>query len=110
MMDARQDDIIPYINKDFSLELSHNISEDELAYFLSEHINDMIVHDMPKLIRLLYRVDISEKKLKQMLSENKNYQAGMIIARMVIERQKEKARSRATFKQDIPNNSEEERW
>lgn len=109
-MELKNDDIIPFINKDFSLELNRNISEDELASLLAIHINEMILHDLPKLIQLLYRVDISEKKMKHTLAENKNYEAGMIIARMVIERQKEKAKSRATFKQDFSGNSEVERW
>lgn len=103
-------EIIPYINKDFSLELNQNITEDELVSFLANHINDMIVHDLPKLIQMIYRVDISEKKLKEMLLQNKNYEAGMIIARMVLERQKEKAKSRQLFKQDLPNDPDVERW
>ncbi|MFZ9661792.1 MAG: hypothetical protein ACO29O_07935 [Chitinophagaceae bacterium] len=109
-MDQGQKDIIPYINKDFSIELSHHISEDELAFALAEHINDMIVHNLPKLIQLLYRIDISEKKLKEMLAQHKNYEAGMIIARMVIDRQKEKAKSREKFKQDFPGELNEELW
>lgn len=109
-MEIKNDDIIPFINKDFSLELNRNLSEDELASLLAAHINDMILHDLPKLIQLLYRVDISEKKIKQTLADNKNYEAGMIIARIIIERQKEKAKTRASFKQDFSGNSDVERW
>ena len=62
--------LITNINKDFALELKQNLTEDELANFLAQHINEMILHDLPKLIQLLYRVDISEKNMKQMRHHN----------------------------------------
>ena len=68
-----------------------------------------ITNNFEKLISLLYRVDVSERKLKQMLNENKNSDAGKIIAELIIERQLQKIKTRNEFKKrdDV---SDEEKW
>jgi hypothetical protein len=78
---------------------------DKLAVF----INDLINNDFPKLVNILYRVDVDEKKLKQLLKENPGTDAGRIIAEMIIERQIRKIRSREEHKRQ-DNDSEAERW
>jgi hypothetical protein len=57
----------------------------------------------------LYLVDVSEKKLKNLLSLHPQTDAAEIIAGLLIERQEEKKESRASFKKDrdIP---EDEKW
>jgi hypothetical protein len=72
-------------------------------------VNDLLVHDFQKLVLLLYRVDVSEKKLKNLLSLHPQTDAAEIIAGLLIERQEEKKESRASFKKDrdIP---EDEKW
>ena len=64
---------------------------------LVNFIDDLIQNDLNRLFRILYRVDISEEKLKQMLAENKNteVQSAEIIANLLIEREEEKIKSRA---------------
>ncbi|MCA6488199.1 MAG: hypothetical protein IM534_10080, partial [Chitinophagaceae bacterium] len=37
---------------------------------LSNEINQLIVHDFTALVQILYRLDVSEAKLKMVLSEN----------------------------------------
>lgn len=77
---------------------------------LAVYINSLIVNDFSKLIFILYRLDISEKKLKQLLQENKQYDAGAIIADMIIERQQQKIQLRKQFKQDADSIPEEDKW
>ena len=76
---------------------------------LADKINDLILHDFNKLISALYRADISEKKLNSLLAENKNEDAGKLIALLFIERQSEKIRSRQEHRRDN-NIKEEDRW
>ena len=76
---------------------------------LADKINDLILHDFNKLISALYRADISEKKLNALLAENKNKDAGKLIAQLFIERQAEKIRSRRENRSD-QNIDEEDRW
>lgn len=75
---------------------------------LSLTINQLIQTDFTKLVGILYRLDISEAKLKAALADAV-HTASDIIATMIIERQIEKSESRKRFRHngDI---SEEERW
>ena len=47
---------------------------------LAARINRLITDDFSGLINLLYRLDISEAKLKKLLSEHPQEDAGKIIA------------------------------
>lgn len=77
---------------------------------LAVYINGLIVNDFSKLIFILYRLDISEKKLKQLLNDNAQYDAGAIIADMIIERQKQKIKLRKQFTAKDTDIPEEDRW
>lgn len=75
----------------------------------ADKINELINSDFSKLISILYRVDISERKLKDTLKENPTTDAGLLIADLMIERQAEKIRSRQETKRD-KNISDDEKW
>jgi len=77
---------------------------------LSDHINQLINNDFSKLILILYRLDISEKKLKQLLAESPGANAGNLITALIIERQLEKIQSRQKFRQPDDSIPEDERW
>lgn len=83
-------------------------SMEELRKILSQYINDLVNHDFGKLVTLLYRVDVSEKNLKENL-QSRTENAGSIIADMIIERQLQKKKTRNQYKsnKDIP---EDEKW
>jgi hypothetical protein len=72
-------------------------SIDELKQALSGIINHLITNDFSRLIALLYRLDISEKKLRQFLNASTNTSSSDIIANMIIERQEEKIKTRKLF-------------
>ena len=74
-----------------------NITLAELRSLLSEHIHTLITKDFSRLIAILYRLDISEKKLKELLQHQSQNDAGLIIADMIIERQLQKIESRKKY-------------
>lgn len=96
-MSAPCSDIIRSINQSWQLELKPTLTEADLLQVLAEHINGLIVHDFPRLIHMLYMIDVSEVKLKQMLRSHKDTDAALMIAHLVVERQKQKQRSRELF-------------
>jgi hypothetical protein len=53
---------------------------------LESTINELIKNDFSRLVQILYRIDVSEAKLKNILSENPNEDAGKLIAQVIIER------------------------
>ena len=90
-------------NELISLE---KLSFDELV----AHINQLISKDFAKLVYLLYAVDVSEKKLKQLLAEHPNEDAGKLIALLILERQEQKKKSREQFKQNEEDIPDEDKW
>lgn len=77
---------------------------------LAAKINELLVADFPKMVSILYRLDINESKLRSILKENTGTDAGIIIANLMIERQEEKARSRQQFKTKNDTIDENEKW
>jgi hypothetical protein len=84
-------------------------SLDDLKVLLTEKFNELIKTDFNSLVQLLYRIDISEAKLKQALKENEGKNTGEILAEMTIERQMQKIKSRQQYKRD-ENISDDEKW
>jgi hypothetical protein len=76
---------------------------------LSSYINNRIKNDFPQLIQLLYRLDVSEEKLKNILKEKPEEDAGKIIASLIIERQIIKLKARMQGDDNLTCDTEE-RW
>ncbi|HEY8688437.1 MAG TPA: hypothetical protein VIM07_04320 [Chitinophagaceae bacterium] len=90
-------ELIHIINKQIDTNLTENISSNELQQKLTIFINDLILNDFQKLISILYKVDVDEKKLKRILKENIGTDAAEIIATLVIERELQKIETRRQF-------------
>ncbi len=79
---------------------------------LAEKINELLNTDFNRLISILYRLDVHEEKLKQLLREQPGNDAGMIIAQLMIERQLQKLKSRENSGQPDTgaNMDDSEKW
>ncbi len=102
--------LVREINKNMAIFLPDEISLDELQKRLGIFVNELIQTDFQKLIMLLYRIDVSELKLKQLLQLQPQENAGDIIAALVIERQLQKIKTRQQFRQQNDLFDEEEKW
>jgi lipopolysaccharide assembly outer membrane protein LptD (OstA) len=83
---------------------------EQLKEQLALRINYLITANFSLLVSILYRLDISEKKLKYFLSQPQQMKAGDIIADMIIERQLQKLASRQLFKGKFSNAPDDEKW
>ena len=101
--------LIPSLKETLHIDLPENISFDTLKKKLSDHINHLIQSDFQKLVSVLYRIDVSEAKLKYLLKENTETDASGIIADLIIERQLQKIKSRQEYRRDATT-SEEDSW
>jgi hypothetical protein len=90
--------------KETGLILTNNFKI-ELAAF----VNHLINTDFEKLVFLLYRIDVRETTIKQLLTLPSNSNAGELIADAIIARQEEKIATRKQYKQTI-NIAEEDKW
>jgi hypothetical protein len=71
-------------------------------------INDLIKEDFSKLVQLLYRIDVSEAKLKNVLKEHPNEDAGKLMAKIVIERLAATKKARESFSTKSTNIEDDE--
>ncbi|NDD16748.1 MAG: hypothetical protein EB092_07050 [Chitinophagia bacterium] len=74
---------------------------------LETMINELIKEDFSKLVQLLYRIDVSESKLKNILKANPNENAGKLIAQIVIDRVAAIKKSRESFSNKPPSIEDE---
>jgi len=95
------------LSEDFNLPATND--KEQLAKALAEGINQLIQTDFARLINMLYRIDISEKLLKETLEQQADEDAGLLIARLIIERLLQKQQMRAQFK--TPDNiPDDDKW
>ncbi len=99
----------------FDLEQAHeDISTEEmLKSWLATEIEYLIERDFSALMQLLYRIDINEKLLKSKLQNNTLADSGVVIAELIIQREKQKLEWREKFKNSNPfsdSEDEVEKW
>ena len=103
-------ELVKLVNKEMAIQLPEQISMEEIQEKLSAHINRLIQQNFEQLINLLYRIDVSEPKIKSLLQLQPGTNTGDIIADLIIERQLQKIRSRRQFKTNNDNFTDEEKW
>jgi len=76
---------------------------------MAQFINELIDKDFSRLVQLLYRLDVSETKLRTVLLEHPTGDAGDMIAQLILERIAQTEKNKQLFRQegDIP---EDEKW
>ncbi|HSB93488.1 MAG TPA: hypothetical protein VLC28_10235 [Flavitalea sp.] len=90
-------------------ELKVHKDKTDFVNHLALEIDRLILHDFNRLVSLLYRIDIDEEELKQMLQQYAHTDAGYIIAQLIIKRQLAKAESRKKFRTE-DDIAEEDKW
>lgn len=89
------------IRKDFGLEEEWGFKDsendfDRLEVFLTTQIRYLLDNDFNKLINALYRIDIPEAKVTHLLNEAADLANS--LAKVVIEREKQKIFTRLTYR------------
>ncbi|MGB1248463.1 MAG: hypothetical protein ACPG4Z_06225 [Chitinophagales bacterium] len=79
-------------------------TEEELLLLIERYVQELIDFDFPSLLRLLYRIDVGEEKVKKAIDLGGAQNATKEIALLIFEREKEKAVSRAADKAEEESN------
>ena len=103
-------ELIKLLNNELPVQIAVEKSYAEIHAQLSAYINSLIKDDFDKLITYLYRIDVNEQKLKSLLQENPDEDAGNIIASLIVERQQQKIKTREQFSQSNNEFDKEEKW
>ena len=91
------------IRKDFGLEESWDFEVgenqfDRLEDFLSKQVNYLLDHDLNRLLNALYRIDIPENRVKDLLQHSKQGEIARNVAKAIIEREKQKVITRQQYR------------
>lgn len=108
MQEDQLRELVTDLSKEFPLPVTTS-NHEQLIQHLKDYIDHLISHDFYGLISLLYRVDIPEKKLRDILNEATSIPASSIITSLIIERQLQKIETRKAFKKDTEI-LDDERW
>ena len=82
-----------------SLQSIEQLSREKLI----DYLNEFIKNDFSKVVQLLYRIDVSEQKLKKVLQENPDIDAASLIADLIIERLAAAKKARESFSNSNDN-------
>ncbi|MFD2585060.1 hypothetical protein ACFSR6_21360 [Pedobacter vanadiisoli] len=87
--------LINIISKDF--DIAENISESQLREVMVDAFAYLIDNDFPKLIQILYKADVDQYKLKELLETVGGSSSAEVIADAYIARQKAKIETWAKY-------------
>ncbi|MEO5563247.1 MAG: hypothetical protein ABIR18_07430 [Chitinophagaceae bacterium] len=105
-----EQELIHDLNDTMDLAIPAGIDMQELHWQLAAYANELIEKDFQKLVNLLYRMDVSETKLRDFLATNSREDAGALIAVLIIERELQKIKSRQQFSKRDDSIDESEKW
>ena len=100
-----QDHLKQEIEKEAGIELKDDWLKDFPAY-----INHLIDKDFEKLVFILYRIDVDEDLIKELLLHRGNENAGELIADAIIKRQLQKVETREKYKETSTDIPDDEKW
>jgi hypothetical protein len=99
------------IFKNFEVEIpEEEINEEQMINMLADRIAYMLEYQLEYLFSMMYRMDVSEKKVSEALHPMAEEPANVGLARLVIERQKERLFTKEHYKQVDLGDEEDLRW
>ncbi len=97
------------LGETMELRLPDTVSYEQLEDMLAQRLEILISEHFQQFVFLLYRIDVREDKIREILEKDAGEGAYHRIAGLLIARQLEKIKSRETYKQPPPED-DEERW
>lgn len=98
------------IIKDFGLEIESNegMTEEELLSIIANQVAYYMEYDLEFLFSSMYRLDISEQKIKKALSLEAAIPTNIAVAKLILERQKQRVYTKHFYKQEPIEGLDEE--
>jgi len=99
MADNITHEIADILKRDWELSLPDIVSEEEILKRLAKRIEALVERGAENFFQLMYRLDISEKKLNEVIHGE---DVANKIARLIYDRQLQKIKSRELFRNTKP--------
>ena len=81
-------------------KLSEDDDYQKILDYLTEEVAHLMEYDFERLLYILYRIDVSEQKVKLATAESGLNEAPRKIAELIIQRQIEKVKTRKEYSQN----------
>ena len=105
-MDQKQE-VATELAKDWALMIPENVTEEAILQLLADRVVTLIERSPEEFFQLMYRLDVSEKKLNSVLQEADVAQQ---IARLIYNRQLQKIESRALYRSQNDGEDPDMKW
>jgi len=97
-MENETQEVFNIISNNFGLQKADVLTIDDVKLILSARIRELLDKDVEKLLQIIYRIDISQKKIDGIFENSSKDEIAMQIALAVIERQLLKVQTRNLYK------------
>lgn len=87
--------LVKIISNDF--DIPNEINENQLREAMIDSFAYLVDHDFPKLIQILYKADVDQYKLKELLETTEGKSSAEVIADAYLARQKAKIATWAKY-------------
>ena len=98
MKDEPTDDLPEMIQQAFDLQLDGHEDHQRLINILAERIASLLETDMEAFMSMLYRLDVSETKIRAALSPDNEEPPNVTLAKLIIARQMQRMQTKVTYK------------
>jgi hypothetical protein len=98
------------LSADAALPVKPGITYEMLEELLAQKLEDLISNNFQQFVLLLYKIDVSESKVREIFGPDVAADAYHKLAAVLIERQQQKIISRKATKKPSYNDDGEERW
>lgn len=86
------------ILKDTDLQPGSIQDMEVLKRWLAARVEDLLLHQAPRLWSILYRIDVSEQKIKQAMASCTGQALYETLAQLIIDRQLQKIETRKKYR------------
>ncbi|MFN8320886.1 MAG: hypothetical protein U0V54_15795 [Saprospiraceae bacterium] len=86
------------ICQNLGVSQNQTINKDALIHLIADRVNELLETDKDLLLSYLYRLDISMKRINEMLKIKHIIPAHESIARLIFERQVERVKTKKKYK------------
>jgi len=97
------------LSADAALAIQPDITYEQLVALLAEKLEDLISNNFQQFVLLLYKIDVSENKVRDIFGPDVSADAYHKLAVVIIERQMQKIISRKATKRPHDEDGEE-KW
>jgi hypothetical protein len=102
-MNPSEHDLIEHADLSLSIYFDDDhqkkaITRQELLSWLTQKIIFLLLHDMEKLLHILYRIDVKESLVKDVFAQHDPKKIAPLLAELILNREIEKVHTRLKYR------------